>query len=135
MARKVQTGDSDKTLIKQIMRDKGISVAELAERMGKAQPTISNLLVKQNMTIDTLSNFAEALGVEIADLIPVKPGYVHYSERRKRFMENIEGITVPTTETESNSASLVQQEQPTQTTAFCPHCGAKVRVGVVLLPE
>lgn len=21
------------------------------------------------------------------------------------------------------------------TTAFCPHCGAKVRVGVVLLPE
>lgn len=27
-------------------------------------------------------------------------------------------------------------EQPTvNTTTFCPHCGAKVRVGVVLLPE
>lgn len=25
--------------------------------------------------------------------------------------------------------------QTIQTTAFCPHCGAKVRVGVVLLPE
>lgn len=62
MARQVQTSNNDKTLIKQIMRDKGISVAELAERMGRAQPTISNLLVKQNMTIDTLSNFAEALG-------------------------------------------------------------------------
>ena len=30
----------------------------------------------------------------------------------------------------------VPDVQPTiNTTAFCPHCGAKVRVGVVLLPE
>ena len=30
----------------------------------------------------------------------------------------------------------VPDEQPViNTTAFCPHCGAKVRVGVVLLPE
>lgn len=136
MARKVQTSDSDKTLIKQIMRDKGISVAELAERMGKAQPTISNLLVKQNMTIDTLSNFAEALGVEIADLIPVKSGYVHYSEKRKRFMDNMEGVATPQPSPLSDTTiKLPTEQQPMQTTAFCPHCGAKVRVGVVLLPE
>ena len=136
MARQVQTSDSDKTLIKQIMRDKGISVAELAERMGKAQPTISNLLVKQNMTIDTLSNFAEALGVEIADLIPVKPGYVHYSEKRKRFLDNMEGVATPQPSPLSDTTiKLPTEQQPMQTTAFCPHCGAKVRVGVVLLPE
>lgn len=136
MARQVQTSDSDKTLIKQIMRDKGIPVAKLAERMGKAQPTISNLLVKQNMTIDTLSNFAEALGVEIADLFPVKPGYVHYSEKRKRFMDNMEGVATPQPSPLSDTTiKLPTEQQPMQTTAFCPHCGAKVRVGVVLLPE
>ena len=27
------------------------------------------------------------------------------------------------------------QQQPVNTTAFCPHCGAKVRVGVVLMAE
>lgn len=28
-----------------------------------------------------------------------------------------------------------KQQQMTQTSTFCPHCGKKVRVGVVLLPE
>ena len=28
-----------------------------------------------------------------------------------------------------------QQQQMIQTSTFCPHCGKKVRVGVVLLPE
>ena len=53
MARQVQVTDNDKTIIKQIMREKGITIEQLAERMGKARPTISNLLIKQNMTIDT----------------------------------------------------------------------------------
>lgn len=29
----------------------------------------------------------------------------------------------------------MQESQPVNTTAFCPHCGAKVRVGVVLMAE
>ena len=49
----------------------------------------------------------------------------------------------------TEEASSTEEEQPADieekdkaatdniinTTAFCPHCGAKVRVGVVLLPE
>lgn len=49
-------------------------------------------------------------------------------------------------EKENNSYSLnssddeqvenaMQESQPVNTTAFCPHCGAKVRVGVVLMTE
>lgn len=52
----------------------------------------------------------------------------------------------PTNENENNSYSLnssddeqvenaMQGSQPVNTTAFCPHCGAKVRVGVVLMTE
>lgn len=36
---------------------------------------------------------------------------------------------------ENGLVSENQQEQMIQTSTFCPHCGKKVRVGVVLLPE
>lgn len=36
---------------------------------------------------------------------------------------------------ENGLVSEKQQQQMIQTSTFCPHCGKKVRVGVVLLPE
>lgn len=36
---------------------------------------------------------------------------------------------------ENGLASENNSQQMTQTSTFCPHCGKKVRVGVVLLPE
>lgn len=149
MARQLQVTDNDKTIIKQIMREKGITIGQLAERMGKARPTVSNLLIKQNMTIDTLTAFANALDVEISDLFPVKSGYVHYSEIRNRVMGfNPTSSSNNNTEQKENGDILsavseilpdtsIKLNEPTEvkTTAFCPHCGAKVRVGVVLLAE
>lgn len=55
----------------------------------------------------------------------------------------------PTQSDYAEEASNTEEEQPADieekdkavtdniinTTTFCPHCGAKVRVGVVLLPE
>ena len=134
MAKTFQTSVNEKTLIKQIMRDNGITIEQLAEKMGKARPTVSNLLIKQNMTIDTLSKFAEALGVEISDLFPVKPGYVHYAERKSRFMGS-NPVSSPTANIAANAIAVPQPSQTIQTTAFCPHCGARVKVGVVLMAE
>ena len=138
MARLLQIAERDKTIIKQIMREKGITVEQLAERMGKARPTISNLLIKQNMTIDTLSAFATALEVEISDLFPVKAGYVHYLEIRNRVMD-FNSLSAQENKENKNDQGLTkrikQNEDTTNTTTFCPHCGAKVRVGVVLMSE
>ena len=36
---------------------------------------------------------------------------------------------------ENGLVSKNNSQQMTQTSTFCPHCGKKVRVGVVLLPE
>lgn len=135
MARQMQVTDKDKTLIKQIMRDKGITVTELAERMGKAQATISNLLVKQNMTIDTLTAFAEALDVEVADLFPVKPGYVHYLEIRNQISDFKSASVQENKNIRDVTHRDVQNKNIINTTAFCPNCGAKIRVGVVFMPD
>lgn len=82
MARPIKDKDKDKTIIKQIMREKGITVKMLAESMGKATATVSNLLSNANMSINTLESMAKALGVEISDLFPVPQGYVHYMEAK-----------------------------------------------------
>ena len=83
MPRPLQISQSDNTIIKQIMQDKGVTIDELATRMGKAKTTIVNQLKLSNMTINSLESIAKALDVEIADLFPVPDGYVHYLERRK----------------------------------------------------
>ena len=98
MPRPLQISQSDNTIIKQIMQDKGITIDELATRMGRAKTTIVNQLKLSNMTISSLAAIAKALDVEIADLFPVPDGYVHYEERRKSNMlsmqkQNSENVT------------------------------------------
>lgn len=98
MPRPLQISQSDNTIIKQIMQDKGITIDELATRMGRAKTTIINQLKLSNMTISSLAAIAKALDVEIADLFPVPDGYVHYEERKKSNIlytqkQNIENVT------------------------------------------
>lgn len=82
MGRPIKVSNDDPTIIKLIMREKDISIDVMAERMGKAKSTISNLLGRGNMTINTLIDMAKALEVEVSDLFPVKAGYVHYLEAK-----------------------------------------------------
>ena len=98
MPRPLQISQSDNTIIKQIMQDKGITIDELATRMGRAKTTIDNQLKLSNMTISSLESIAKALDDEIADLFPVPGGYVHYVEIRKLNMfssqkQNAENVT------------------------------------------
>ena len=98
MPRPLQISQNDNTIIKQIMQDKGITIDELATRMGRAKTTIVNQLKLSNMTINSLAAIAKALDVEISDLFPVPDGYVHYEERRKSNIfstqkQNAENVT------------------------------------------
>lgn len=47
---------------------------------------------------------------------------------------NVENVNWTNVENAENGGKN-QQQQMIQTSTFCPHCGKKVRVGVVLLPE
>lgn len=53
--------------IKQIVREKGITMAKLAEEMGIHPVNLSSSL-NGNPTLSTLNKIAEVLGVEVADL-------------------------------------------------------------------
>lgn len=55
--------------IKEIAKEKGVTIAALAEKIEITQPSMSNIVNgKINPKIETLEKIAEALGVAITDL-------------------------------------------------------------------
>lgn len=55
-------------------------------------------------------------------------------ERDVNFVQQAAG-SEPAYQVHENGLVSENQQQMIQTSTFCPHCGKKVRVGVVLLPE
>lgn len=53
--------------IKEVAKQKGLTLTEVAQRMGISKVSLSNS-INGNPTIETLSKIAEILGVHITDL-------------------------------------------------------------------
>ena len=55
--------------IKEILKEKGLTVVTLSERVGITQPNMSNIInEKSNPSIETLEKIATALDVPVAEL-------------------------------------------------------------------
>lgn len=99
--------------ITEIMQQKDMTLADLAKRIQEisedhrllTSATLS-ARINGNPSLSNLYELSNALGVKITELFPVE---------------------------EQAKQSYSQNEIKMQ--AFCPHCGAKVRVGVVLMAE
>ena len=59
----------DGSKAREIMDNEGLSVAEVSRRMGVTRMTVYNLLKGDNTTLDVLSSFAAALGVNPLDIL------------------------------------------------------------------
>ena len=131
--------------IKRALREHNMTQVELCKKTGLLTQNMSPI-INGNPTISKLFQIAEGIGCDITDLFYPDPS------------EEAEEKEIPT-ETKGDGKTLnatlwgdlpegvtcrevnfVQQaeenqQQMIQTSTFCPHCGKKVRVGVVLLPE
>ena len=145
--------------IKRALSEHNMSQVELARRTGVNAPNISAIIKDGNPTIARLTKIAEGIGCDITDLFYPDPAE---EAEKKEVPVGTEsgGETLDTTirgdlpegiiERDVNfvqqpawsepaypvhSDGLVSenQQQMIQTSTFCPHCGKKVRVGVVLL--
>ena len=70
----------------------------------------------------------ETMNAEIRGVLPEG-----FSCKEVNFISETPGA--PAYPVHENGLVSENQQQMTQTSTFCPHCGKKVRVGVVLLPE
>ena len=148
--------------IKRALSEHNMSQVELARRTGVNAPNISAIIKDGNPTIARLTKIAEGIGCDITDLFYPDPAEeAEDAERKKKEMEeeieknmkplgmdvmkqiagkvpdvvngyissSVDWINVENAE----NGGEMEQQQMIQTSTFCPHCGKKVRVGVVLL--
>ena len=144
--------------IKRALREHNMTQVELCKKTGLLTQNMSPI-INGNPTISKLFQIAEGIGCDITDLFYPDPAEEAEKKEAPAGTEN-EGETLDTTirgdlpegiiERDVNfvqqlpgsepaypvhSDGLVSenQQQMIQTSTFCPHCGKKVRVGVVLL--
>ncbi len=104
--------------------------AEEAERKKKEMEEEIEKNMKP-MGMDVMKQIAE----RVPDMIGGKSGGgVDWTNVENVDWTNVENVNWTNVENAENGGKN-QQQQMIQTSTFCPHCGKKVRVGVVLLPE
>jgi transcriptional regulator with XRE-family HTH domain len=146
--------------IKRALADHNITQVQLGEKLGLSPQSLTSV-IKGNPTVKKLEDIATAIGCDITDLFYPDPaeeaeakeipaetesesqtlsatlrgdlpeGFI---ERDVNFVQQLAG-SEPAYPVHENGLVSENQQQMIQTSTFCPHCGKKVRVGVVLLPE
>lgn len=143
--------------IKRALADHNITQVQLGEKLGLSPQSLTSV-IKGNPTVKKLEDIATAIGCDITDLFYPDPAEEAAENEKKKEMEiNMEplgmdaikqiagrvpdviggnsGGGVDWTNVENAENGGENHQQMIQTSTFCPHCGKKVRVGVVLLPE
>ena len=65
-----------KLRIKEICKDKGITITELASRIDIHQESLSRIIAKNSTSTNNLQKIADALGVPVSDLFDEQKGNV-----------------------------------------------------------
>ena len=123
--------------IRRAIKERGYTITSFCQKFDLKTQNIIQNYIKGNPTIKRLEDLCEKLECDITDLFyptgdsdVTKENVLSFDKEEQ---EKIEYTQVLDTD---EHAIRIPDAQPTiGTTTFCPHCGAKVRVGVVLLPE
>ena len=144
--------------IKRALREHNMTQVELCKKTGLLTQNMSPI-INGNPTISKLFQIAEGIGCDITDLFYPDPaeeaekkevpvgtesggetldttirgdlpeGFI---SREVNFVQQL-AWSEPSYPVHSDGLVSENQQQMIQTSTFCPHCGKKVRVGVVLL--
>ena len=144
--------------IKRALREHNMTQVELCKKTGLLTQNMSPI-INGNPTISKLFQIAEGIGCDITDLFYPDPAEEAEKkevpagtenggetldttirgdlpegiiERDVNFVQQLPG-SEPAYPVHSDGLVSENQQQMIQTSTFCPHCGKKVRVGVVLL--
>ena len=141
------------------IKERGFMAKDVADKLGITTVAMSLRTNAKNPRLDTMIQIAEIIGCDITDLFYPDPaeeaekkevpvgtesggetldttirgdlpeGFI---TRDVNFVQQLAG-SEPAYPVHSDGLVSENQQQMIQTSTFCPHCGKKVRVGVVLL--
>ena len=105
--------------IKRALADHNMTQVQLGEKLNVFPQSLTSV-IKGNPTVKKLEDIAVAIGCDITDLF--------YSETEDTAEE------LPANDNKAEPIQEVELENPIiQTETFCPHCGKRVKVGVLLM--
>ena len=109
--------------LRKLMQRMGLGTNAFAEACGMSSQSMAQFLRNKSLTTASIYRIAMALDIDPRDMFfptDEEKATLSFSDKEK----------------EEKKENAPEDAQSTvNTTTFCPHCGAKVRVGVVLLPE
>ena len=141
------------------IKERGFMAKDVADKLGITTVAMSLRTNAKNPRLDTMIQIAEIIGCDITDLFYPDPAEEAEKkevpagtenggetldttirgdlpegiiERDVNFVQQLPG-SEPAYPVHSDGLVSENQQQMIQTSTFCPHCGKKVRVGVVLL--
>ena len=125
------------------IKERGFMAKDIADKLGITTVAMSLRTNAKNPRLDTMVQIAEVIGCDVTDLFYSEEAEEEEEEEEKGLFTNQESDhtkDIPSNAPaypvhENGLVSENNSQQMTQTSTFCPHCGKKVRVGVVLLPE
>ena len=121
------------------IKERGFMAKDIADKLGITTVAMSLRTNAKNPRLDTMVQIAEVIGCDVTDLFYSKEA--EEEEEENGLFTNQESdhtkdipSNAPAYPVHENGLVSENQQQMIQTSTFCPHCGKKVRVGVVLLP-
>lgn len=113
--------------IRRAIKERGYTITSFCRESGLKSQNIIQNYIQGNPSLKKLEELCEKLNCDITDLFfPIDEAEAP-ENKENMFQEE-------RTEEEVNTQDDTAQPAVV-TTAFCPHCGTRVRVRVVLLPE
>ena len=120
--------------LRKLMQKMGLGTNAFAGACGMSPQSMAQFLRNKSLTTASIYRIAMALDIDPRDMFfPNDEEETTLSCLDKEEQEKKENSQV--LDNEDHSIRVPDIQPAINTTAFCPHCGAKVRVGVVLLPE
>lgn len=128
------------------IKEHGFMAKDVADKLGITTVAMSLRTNAKNPRLDTMVQIAEIIGCDVTDLFYSEEAEEEEnglftnqeSDHTKDIPSNAPAYPANAPAYPVHENGLVSEnnsQQMTQTSTFCPHCGKKVRVGVVLLPE
>ena len=132
--------------LRKLMQKLGLGTNAFAEKCGMSSQSMSQFLRNKSLTTTTIYRIATALDIDPRDMFfPTEEKDDLFSnvetKQNEGAAEAADKATYPVhenrlvTENQQQMGARIPANNMMQTETFCPHCGKKVRVGVVLLGE
>ncbi len=128
-----------KVNLRKLMKKLGMRTIEFARATHLYDATLARYLRTDSITANQIYKIAMALDIDPRDMFfptdEKEDENLLFADEEEGQEEGQDAVKEETADEEKPEAAQADAPAQLQTTAFCPHCGAKVRVGVVLMQE